>query len=458
MSRENNFKIKAEEVAFDLGHRKTINYNIAKYNESVDINRKSYKNIEFAKEYSSNIKNDVLLNLDKYLLEFEENFTKQGGKIKWARNSSEAIKEIIKIINRKKLVVKSKSMSTEEIQFNEALEKNNIESVETDLGEFIVQLAGEKPYHIVTPVMHKSKEQISELFQEKFNTPPNSSPEFLTEFVRKYLRNKFIDADVGVTGANFLVAETGSVCVTENEGNALMSTSFPKIYIAIAGIEKIIPSLKHLGIFWPLLASFGTGQRLTAYNSVFSGPKKNGEIDGPEEMYLILLDNGRTNLYKTKEQYSSLKCIRCGACLNVCPVYQNIGGYTYDTVYSGPIGKVIDPYLNGLENDGHLSFASTLCGKCTEVCPVKIDLHRLLLYNRRDIVKKTKRGIIEKGVMKFLKEALLRRKLLSFRIFGFKAGIMTLVGSKIWGKRRTFPEFSSSSFSKMWKKKYNKIK
>ena len=424
---------------------------MSKYEEAVKANKMTYKNMEIVKEYASGIKEKVINNLDKYLTEFEKNFTSRGGKVIWARDAEEAVSELIKILdNNNKLVVKSKSMTTEEINFNEALEKFNIQSIETDLGEFIVQVAGEPPYHIVTPAMHKSKEDIAELYTEKFATPENSSPEFLTEFTRNYLREKFVNADVGVTGANFLIADIGGVAVTENEGNALMSTSFPKKHIVVAGIEKVIPSLKNLGLMWPLLSGHGTGQRITSYNSVFTGPRQNGEIDGPEEMIVILLDNGRSNIICNSEQKSSLKCIRCGACLNYCPVYKNIGGYTYDSVYSGPIGKVINPHLSGLKLNGHLSFASTLCGKCTEICPVKIDLHKLLIYSRKEIIEKTHRSIIEKLAMKFIKFFLMRRKLLNLSFMGTKSFFVGIVARKMWGPRRSSPKFAKKSFSRMW--------
>jgi L-lactate dehydrogenase complex protein LldF len=275
-------------------------------------------------------------------------------------------------------------MVTEEIKLNAFLEKNGVESLETDLGEYIVQLAGQHPYHIVTPAMHMSKEDVAELFTKKFDLKPNSTPEEITSFVRGLLREKFYNAEVGITGANFLVAETGSVCLTENEGNALMSVSFPKVHIVVAGIEKLIPRLSDLDLFWPLLATHGTGQNITVYNSIISGPRQDDESDGPDEMYVILLDNNRTELLGKKNQRRSLTCIRCGACLNACPVYKNIGGHAYGTTYSGPIGSVITPWLAGMKEFKHLSYASSLCGSCTEVCPVKVNLHELLLYNRSD--------------------------------------------------------------------------
>jgi len=423
---------------------------MSKYNAAVAKGKSRYSNLELAKQRASAIKENVLQNLDKYLIQFEENISKRGAKVIYAKDNDEAISEILSILNshETKLVVKSKSMTTEEIDFNKNLEDNNIESVETDLGEYIVQVAGEKPYHIVTPAMHKSKEDVDELFNKNFDTPKNSTPEYLTNWVREKLREKYINADAGITGANFLIADIGAVALTENEGNGLMSTSFPKIQIAIAGIEKIIPSYKDLDLFLPLLAVHGTGQKITAYNSIFTGPKQEGENDGPQEMYVILLDNGRSKLFDKKEQHKALKCIRCGACLNACPVYKNIGGYTYESTYSGPIGSVITPHLKDQKEYKHLSFASSLCGKCTEVCPVKIDIHKLLLYNRRDAVENGYSVFAEKIGMIGYKKAMLNRNTLDAG-GEFVKNKFSFVGKNAWGKMREIPRMKKS-FSKQY--------
>jgi L-lactate dehydrogenase complex protein LldF len=297
------------------------------------------------------------LNLNKILFQTVEKYY-------GAVDADEANKKILDILKAKNLesVVKSKSMTTEEIGLNAFLENQQIETIETDLGEFIVQLSGEKPYHIVTPAMHKSKTDIAQLFNEKFEWDINLSAEEMTRKVRSKLRNKFFNADVGITGANFLIADTGSVAITENEGNGLLSMSFPKIHIIIAGIEKVLPSINDLSLFWTLLSAHGTGQNMTVYNSIISGSKAENESDGPQETYVILLNNRRTEILKQEKQKLALTCIRCGACLNVCPIYKNIGGHSYDTTYTGPIGAVISPWLNGIKDYKHLSFASTLCG------------------------------------------------------------------------------------------------
>ena len=347
-------------------------------------------------------------------------------------------------------------MVTEEITLNENLEKKKTEAIETDLGEYIVQLAGEKPYHILTPAMHKSKEDISELFHKKFKTPVDSTPKDITNFVRQRLREKFLEADAGISGANFLIADTGSIALTENEGNGLMSVSFPKLHIVIAGIEKIIPSINDLDLFWPLLGTYGTGQNITVYNTVISGPKHEYETDGPQEMFVILLDNGRTELLKQKEQRRALSCIRCGACLNACPIYKNIGGYTYGTTYSGPIGSIITPHMKGMKEYKHLSFASSLCGRCTEVCPVKINLHELLLFNRNDSVK---RGFIktsDKISIQVWKKVMLKRWMMDAGSNGMKNLILRTFMKKAWGPRRSFPKIEQKSFKKQWEEKKKK--
>jgi len=318
----------------------------------------------------------------------------------------------------------------------------------------IVQLRNESPYHIVTPAMHLSKEDVAKTFNEKFNLPIESTPKEITAFVRKRLREKYQRAEVGITGANFIIADTGSIAVTENEGNALMSVAFPKIHIVIAGIEKIIPSLTDLDLFWPLLATHGTGQNITVYNSILSGPKQQEEKDGPTEMYVVLLDNGRTNLLAQQEQRQALSCIRCGACLNGCPIYKGVGGHAYGTTYSGPIGSVITPHLQGMKEFKHLSYASSLCGKCTEVCPVRIDLHKLLLYNRRDSVVEHHHPKSEHLIYSFWKKAMLSRRIMNRGGARTKNFMIQNFFKKAWGERRELPRIAPKSFNELWRERF----
>ena len=456
-SENKKFLEKSRKKGFDRNHRETINFNIDKYDKAVDKGQSTlYKNIELARKRAGYLKNKVVNDLDKYLIEFEDKFLKNGGKIIWARDASEALKEIEKIIKKQNIssAVKSKSMTTEEIELNPSLEKFGVETLETDLGEFIVQQADQKPYHIVTPAMHMSKEDVATLYSEKFETPTDLTPEQLTLYTRDLLRDKFQSADLGITGANFLIADTGSIALTENEGNGMLSMSFPKIHIAIAGIEKIIPRLEDVDLFWPLLATYGTGQQMTVYNSIISGPKKFDEKDGPSEMYLVLLDNGRTKLLSQERQRQALSCIRCGACLNSCPVYKNIGGHTYNTTYSGPIGSVITPFLNNFSNYKHLSFASSLCGKCTTVCPVKIPLHELLLVNRNHATRNGHSTFIEKRAVKTSTKIFKSRKKLDMVSGLGNNAIIKKIAAKPWGKNREFPEIAEKSFSQLWKEKH----
>ncbi len=460
MKKAKEFKRASERTAFDDKHRRTIQFNIGRYNQAVEAGKSEYKDLEYAKEKAAAIKREVLNNWSKYLIEFESNCQANGIEILWAKDAKEARAHITQIIqtHKAKLIVKSKSMTTEEIEFNQIAQFLNCESIETDLGEFIVQLAEEKPYHIVTPAMHKSKTDIAQLFHEKFGISEESSPEEITAYARQVLREKFMQADIGVTGANFLLADIGGVSVIENEGNALMSTAFPKVHVVIAGIEKIIPKMSQLALFYPLLAVHGTGQQLTVYNTIFTGARKANEKDGPEKMYVILLDNGRSKVYEDDEAYAALACIRCGACLNVCPVYKTIGGHAYNTTYSGPIGSVLTPFLKGFKDFSHLSYASTLCGACNDVCPVKIPLTDILLSNRRKSVEQGLQPVAEKIVLKSYGSLNSSRKALD-KIPAYLKNIVTLpLNYTAWGPKRNMLNFAKKSFSSQMQLKNNNEK
>ncbi|MCU0417633.1 MAG: LutB/LldF family L-lactate oxidation iron-sulfur protein [Cytophagaceae bacterium] len=458
METSSQFLQEADVKAFDAEHRRKINFNIGKYNAAVQNGMQQFSNHELGRSRANYLKAQIVENLDKYLLEFESNFTKNGGKVIWASDAAEALKEIDKILTEKKTtcVVKSKTMTSEEIHFNEYLESKGMEAVETDLGEYIVQLAGQKPYHIVTPAMHMSRKDISDLFHEKLAIPYTDDAQELTLTARRILRNKYLEAEVGITGGNFLIADIGGIAVTENEGNARLSTTFPKTHIAIVGIEKLIPSMMDLGLFWPMLAQSGTGQQVTVYNTIFTGPCQTGESDGPEEMYVVLLDNGRTELLADVEKRQALSCIRCGACLNACPVYRNIGGHTYNTTYSGPIGSVITPHFKGMEEFKHLSYASSLCGACTSVCPVKIDIHSLLLLNRNQSVKNGLTTTSEKVGFKLWVRAMKNRSLMNMPGSTIKNFLLHQIFKHTWSKRREVIEVAPKSFQQLWKERRGK--
>jgi L-lactate dehydrogenase complex protein LldF len=422
------------------------------------------------REQAHALKRHTLENLDHYLEVFEENVRRRGGEVVYCESGDEVIRFIVGLAREKglELVVKSKSMTTEEIHFNERLEPEGLEIVETDLGEFIMQLARERPYHIVAPALHKTRYDIAGLFEKQLGVAPETDPERQTQIARAVLRDRFLKAGLGVSGANFLVADSGAVVLVENEGNARLTTSAPGIHVAIAGIEKMIPRARDLAVFLKLLGRSGTGQALTAYTSFLNGPKRQGEIDGPEEFYVVLLDNGRTRLLTDPARRQSLYCIRCGACLNACPVYRKIGGHNYPWVYSGPIGKIITPQYMGVMHEPWLPFASSLCGACAEVCPVKIDIPRVLLSLRTEVVGRRRRegqGFLERAGFRLWAAVMVRprlyrllarwpRRLLGRR--GRKGWIRTLPRwatpgpLAAWLSERDLPPPPAKSFRELW--------
>jgi L-lactate dehydrogenase complex protein LldF len=412
---------------------------------------------EYLRQLGSEIKANVLSNLDSYLLQFEENAQKNGVQVHWASNAKEH-NEIVNSILEKhqvKKVVKSKSMLTEECHLNPYLESKGIEVVDTDLGERIVQLAEEPPSHIVLPAIHKTKEEVDELFQEHLGTKPSQgNPEYLVAEARKHLRDKFLKADAAITGVNFAVADTGGFVVCTNEGNADMGVHLSKVHIACMGIEKIIPKEKHLGIFLRLLARSATGQPITTYSSHFNKP------DDGKEMHIIIVDNGRTEQLSREDFRASLHCIRCGACMNTCPIYRRSGGHSYDYTIPGPIGSILSPGKD-LKKHSSLPFASTLCGSCSNVCPVKINIHEQLYKWRQVIVKEEKQPIVKKSILKTAGLVLSKPKLYEIAgksaRFALKHAPRFMIYNKLnaWGKARDLPEVKNDNFDD-WYKKRNK--
>ena len=449
-----NFIAKSTIKAADKEHRRKINFNIGKYNAVVPKGKEQFADVHLARERAKNLKWRAIETLDQQLETFEAIITRRGAKVIWAEDAQQALDAVGKICEEKncKTLVKSKSMVTEEIHLNDYLEKKGIESVETDLGEHIQQLDGGPPYQIVAAAIDKSKEDVAKLFADKLGTDPKATPEQLTLTAREVLRKKYVQAEVGVTGANFIIPEIGGIAVTENEGNGRLSCAWPKTHIVIVGIEKVIPAITDLALFWPLLATYGTGQKVTVYNTIVTGPKQENEKDGPEEMYVILLDNGRTNILANEKQRESLYCIRCGACLNACPVYKNIGGHTYAATYSGPIGSVITPHLKDMGEWKHLSYASSLCGNCTEVCAVKINLHELLLENRHEAVEKGYSSFGEKMAWKAWRQGMLRRKWMNMANGTIKNWVVNSM-LKGWKEHRGEMKFPKKSFNQQWKEK-----
>lgn len=416
------------------------------------------------------IKKETIENLDKYLIMLEKNVKRAGGKVHWAVDAEEASNIIVNIAREGnvKSVVKSKSMATEEIELNSSFEDAGIKVVETDLGEYIIQLAGEHPSHIIAPAIHKTKEDISKLFSEKLGTPHYDKPEELTKVARERLRSEFLNADMGVSGANFAVAETGTIIVVENEGNARLTTTVPKIHVALVGIEKLIPHYEDLSLFLTVLARSATGQKSSTYVSFITGPKHSTDMDGPEEFHLVLLDNGRSKILASEETRESLYCIRCGACLNICPVYRKVGGHSYGWVYSGPIGAIITPQLMGIDKAPELPFASSLCGACHDVCPVKIDFPKVLLELRKNVVES------KKGSMKSWKDLIERLGIRLWRFTNEHESIYKITNKLLyyfqlpwrgsngklnslpypfsrWTDQRDFPAVAKKTFKERWK-------
>ncbi len=334
------------------------------------------------------IRQHAIDHLDHYLEQFAGNVERRGGVLHFAGDGAEAQRIVLEIARRAGCtrIIKSKSMVSEEIGLNEALESAGLEVVETDLGQFIAQIGEDRPSHICAPIIHKDRRSIGRLFADYFGSICADDPESLTMQARKHLREKFRRADMGITGAHFLVAETGQVCVVSNEGNARHTATMPRVLVTLTGIEKVLPRLEDLAVMLKLLARSSTGQAMGVYTTLFGGARSSGEKEGPEEFHIVLLDGGRSDVL-AGEYRESLRCIRCAACLNACPVYRNIGGHAYGHIYSGPIGAVLAPLLHGIERFKELPQASTLCGACADACPVKIDLPELLLRLRRDIVR-----------------------------------------------------------------------
>ena len=422
------------------------------YQEVFKSGVRQFSNLETARERAAFTRWKTIENLDKYLIEFEANFIKSGGKVIWAQDISDALEEILTILKRSsnKTVLKSKSQTSVEIGLHERLNHEGFKSIETDTGDYILQQFGEEGSHMVLPALHKPVAEIANLFHKKFGVKENAEPEELVAHIRKELRSEFLSAGAGITGANFLIADPGSIVIMENEGNAQLTASLPKIHIVIAGIEKLLPSLADLDLFLPLLSTYGTGQELTAYNTIITGPKQTEELDGPEELYVILLDNGRSNVLGHEVQRQAMSCIKCGACQYACPVYRSAGPADFPS----PIAAVTTPLQHDMEANQHLSHASTLCGSCREVCPVKIDLPRLLLQNRKLFIDQGINPRSEKWFYFFWKKAMLKRDIMNWK--GIRAGkyiMENLYKSK--DQSRMMPTIAAKSFNELWREKMN---
>lgn len=427
-------------------------------------NRRGYAALagsDLLRDHAKRVKEHTLAHLDRYLEQLEASVHKLGGTVHWAATAEDARQIIVQIAKSAgcKVAVKSKSMTSEEVHLNPALEQAGVEVVETDFGEFIIQIAGERPSHLVAPAVHHTRESVARVLSKHLGQALPDDPRSLALTGRRVLREKFYKADLGISGANFMVAETGTVVLITNEGNGRLTTTCPRVHIALAGIEKVIPRFRDLPVFLKLLARGATGQTLSIYTTVITGPRRQDELDGPEEFHLVLLDNGRSRILGGPFR-ESLQCIRCGACLNACPVYRRIGGHAYGGVYSGPIGSILTPLYDSVSQNPHLPHASSLCGACQAACPVKINIPHMLI-GLRELQHHYKPNRLEKwayGLWKavlqrpWLYRLLLKAARIVLRPFASDGWLSRLPGAgRNWTEVRDFPAPAQRSFRERWK-------
>lgn len=440
------------EKAFDEEHWQKINYSTGCFESSFAKGKVNYRNLDLEKQRAYTLRNKSMLGLEKLLVDFETHFSENGGKVLWARNADDALTMIFDLICKEKAnaIMRSNSMVLDEIGLNGFLERKNIRVVETEVGRFILHEGQQKPYHPLAPSIHLSKEENNAILTGQFKLKPDSSAKQMINFVRHEVAIESKEVPICITGANFLLSDVGGVVLTENEGNILKSTSIAKVHIVVAGIAKMVPSIDDLSVLLPLLSLHASGQSMTACNTITFGPAKTG--NGPEQVYVILLDNNRSELLSHEKQRKVMSCIHCGACVSVCPVYKNIGGYSYATKHIGPIGTVMTPLMEGLEDYNYLNSACSLCRKCVEICPVKIPLDDLIIENRHlAITKKTNNSKYDALLRAMIWHCKSRKKMDS-PLFFKKLELKRLFGL-LWGNNRPLPEFASKSFSQQWKER-----
>lgn len=438
-------------VAFDEEHWQKINYSTGCLEQSFAKGKVNYRNLDLEKQRAYTLRNKSMLNLEKLLVDFETHFVENGGKVLWARNADDALTMIFDLITKEKAnaITRSNSNVLDEIELNGFLARKNIQVVETQVARFIEHTAGKRSYHPVAPSIHLSKEENNAILTENFKLKPDSSAKQMVNFVRHRVGVESNAVPICITGANFLLSDVGGVVFTENEGNILKVSSQAKIHIVVAGIGKVIPNMDDLGVLLPLLSLHATGQSMAACNSITFGPVKQGF--GPEQMYVILLDNNRSELLRREDQRKVMSCIHCGACVSVCPIYKHIGGHAYGTKHIGPVGTVMTPLMEGLEEYNHLNSACSLCGKCTDICPVKIPLDDLVIANRHlAIVEKTGNSRYDALLKAMIWHCKSRKKMdspLFFKKLEAKR-LLAALGSSV-----VIPEFAAKSFSQQWRER-----
>ncbi len=438
-------------LAFDEEHWQKLNYSTGCFENNFAKGKENYRNLELEKQRAFTLRNKALLNCEKLLVDFETHFHENGGKVLWARNADDALTMIFDIIRKEKTnaVMRTNSVVLDEIEMNGFLERKNIRVVETEVARFILYKDKQKSYHPQSPSLHLSKEENNAILTSAYKLKPDSSVKQMVNFVRHEVGVETKDVKICVTGANFLLSDTGGVVLSENEGNILKSTSSARVHIVVAGIAKVIPSIDDLSVLLPLLSLHTNGKSMAACNTITFGPATIG--NGPEEMYVILLDNNRTELLAHETQRKVMSCIHCGACISVCPVYKNIGGYSYGTKHIGPVGTVMAPLMEGMAEYSYLNSACALCGKCVDICPVKIPLDDLIIENRHLAIEEkvnTKYEALMKAMIWHCKS----RKKMDGSLFFKKLELKRLL-VPLWGEERPLPEFASKSFSQQWRER-----
>jgi L-lactate dehydrogenase complex protein LldF len=433
-----------------------LGVHLDKYAQNFSVGKQQFSNLDLARKRAEHIRVKAIENLDKYLLEFESNIGRGGAKVLWAPEKEDALKEVEEILNSHKIkqVVKTKSSVAGEIGLRKNLEQKGFEVTETDVADAILKATDDKPSHVIIPALHKSHADIAPSFLGDNAEGENQTISDTVEKIALNVHGKYFQAKAAITGCNFLIADPGSVALTENEGNILFSSGVPDVHIVIASIDKIIPTITDLETLWPLLATYGSGQKITSYNTIVNGPRKGKENDGPKELYIILVDNWRSEVLAKNQQRKALTCIKCGACANICPVFKTIGGQVYGLPNPSPIGAVTAQHTHGRAEYKHLSEASTLCGKCDNVCPVNIDIHNLLIENRNENREAENKGFFDNYTWKAIRGAMLNRKKMN-RGETFKNLIIKSSYKKDWGESREFPSTAKKSFNQLWREQNN---